>query len=65
VTGRGGGSGGCRSQRPSANQRCIVRTEGTVASSAAWRARRSAMTARGGSPSAKRRSASIRSRGQL
>jgi hypothetical protein len=52
------------SQRPSANQRCIVRTLGAVAASGAWRLRSSAITGAAASPSAHRASASRRSAGQ-
>ena len=52
-----------RSQRPSPNQRAMVRREGGLA----WpvgRARSSSMMRGGGSPAAKRASASARSSGQ-
>ena len=58
-----GGPGGC-SQRPSLNQRVMVRREGGRAGPAAALARSSSITCPGRSPAPKRASASRRSAGQ-
>ena len=62
----GGGPGGPggSSQRPSRNQRVMVRREGGRAGPAAALARSSSITRAGGSPAPKRASASWRSAGQ-
>ena len=62
----GGGAGGgpSSSQRPSRNQRVMVRREGARAGPAAALARSSSITRPGRSPAPKRASASWRSAGQ-